>query len=286
MGETICDDCGLILSVNIFEETEVPNLDKRVWNNNGLTYLSRNKDTGLGSIIQKGDVKTPNDFYKFKNQIRHASFYKTTTERNMMHTAGMFLSYYNGNKFLSEILVKYRNMKEAHLLRGLHSEHIAAGIVYYVLKDRGVPISLKKFSKKINVRIKDIMRTTKRVTKRFGKPHIFSDVNSNEIINVILDNVTLYNKDNKVNFYWFVEYVEQFYKKADENISYTDIISAIYVAARITEENRITQSFLSKHYPLSTVTIRNKVKKICLMIDLEYENLKLYEIENIINGVR
>ena len=58
MGETICADCGLILSVNIFEETS-----KTIFIKDDGGVFSRTYDVNkLGSIIERKDVKSKTDY--------------------------------------------------------------------------------------------------------------------------------------------------------------------------------------------------------------------------------
>ena len=178
MGETICADCGLILSVNMFEET---NVSVRISNKAFGNSFSKTRDAdfnGLGSIIGRQDITNRKTFSLFEEQKR--TVYDSSTT-NFRLSASMFLSYYNGKNLLAEATRKYKTMKEEHLVRGLPIENVAAGIVYYVLKDKGTPVSLKEFSRQSKIPIKNIVRTSKRAKKKFG----CTDFNFINIDNII-----------------------------------------------------------------------------------------------------
>ena len=185
MGETICADCGLILSVNIFEESS-----KNIFlTEKSKGYISNNYNQNsndsykLGSIIERKDVKSKTDYALRTNNMR---MNHNDSENKVLVATGIYLSYYNGGKLKNEVIKKFRILKDEHLVRGLPLDDVAAGIVYYVLKERGVPVSLKDYSKKINVPIKNIMRTSKRVTRKFGKPHIFSQLKTDEMLQFLM----------------------------------------------------------------------------------------------------
>ena len=305
MGETICDDCGLILSVDIFEET--------VMLKHGERHSDRSRNfSQLGSIISFSDVNSRRDSSNFVQNLRTTY---SDSENNLMLSAGIYLSYYNGKKLLPEILKRFRIMKEEHLVRGLPIDNIAAGIVYYTLKDKGMPVSLKDFSKKSKIPIKNIMRTSKRVTRRFGKPHIFSHLNLDEIVNETIERIrvrqqtkvvhihprhnrpyTIYannrpifediSSDMRRDCHRFAEYIKQCYDLFNQTFTRSDIIASIWFVGEIYNSQSISTAALAECGGVSEVTIRTKRRSICNDLNLDYDNIKLYTIENIINGVR
>ena len=313
MGETICADCGLILSVNMFEET---NVSVRISNKAFGNSFSKTRDAdfnGLGSIIGRQDITNRKTFSLFEEQKR--TVYDSSTT-NFRLSASMFLSYYNGKNLLAEATRKYTTMKEEHLVRGLPIANVAAGIVYYVLKDKGTPVSLKEFSRQSKIPIKNIVRTSKRAKKKFGCTD-FNFINIDNIITETIerirvrqqDTITIHNrkhksseghvryKNNRTSFediqgdlrrdcYRFAEYVKGCYDLFDETLTKSDIIASMWVVSQIYNSQSITTASLSECGGFSEVTLREKRKRICSNLKLEADKIKLYTIDNIIDGVR
>ena len=86
MGETICADCGLILSVNIFEETSKTVFIK---NNDMLVYTRTYDLNRLGSIIEKKDVKSITDYSLRTTNIRTN---RSESENKVLIATGIYLS--------------------------------------------------------------------------------------------------------------------------------------------------------------------------------------------------
>ena len=213
----------------------------------------------------------------------------------MFVATGIYLSYYNGGKLKNEVIKKYRILKDEHLVRGLPLDDVAAGIVYYVLKEKGVPVSLKDYSKKINVPIKNIMRTSKKVTRKFGKPHIFSQLNTDETVSSIIDKLnsrekTRFKEKIEGNFrmdcYNFVDYAKQCYDNFDLTFTTSDIVAALWIVGQNHNSRSITQLGLADCSTVSEVTIREKARKMCNTLNLDRNKLGSYTTENIMNGVR
>ena len=308
MGETICADCGLILTVNIFEET-----GKNIEFTNG-TFARDGDYNGLGSMIRREDVTNKKSFSFFEQQTRTIYNSSTTSFRV---SASIFLSYYNGKLLLQEATKKYKTMKEEHLIRGLPIENVAAGIVYYVLKDKGISVSLKEFSRQTKIPIKNIVRTSKRAKKKFGSTD-FSFINIDNIITDTIERIRVrqqvtvrrFNKthintpegykifrNNRSTFediqgdlrrdcYRFAEYVKKCYDLFDETLTKSDIIASMWVVSQIHNSQSITTAALSECGGFSEMTIREKRRRICSNLKLEADKIKLYTIDNIIDGVR
>jgi len=307
MGETICADCGLILSVNIFEESKVR------LNNSGSIVLDADFN-GLGSMIVRSDVSDKRSFSLFEQQKRTTY---DSSSRKFRLSASIFLSYYNGKDLLQEATKKFITMKEEHLVRSLPLENVAAGIVYYILKDKGFSVSLKEFSKQTKIPVKNIVRTSKRAKKKFGSTD-FDFTNIDNIITETIERIRVrqqvtvrrFNKthintpegykifrNNRSTFediqgdlrrdcYRFAEYVKGCYDLFDETLTKSDIIASMWVVSQIHNSQSITTAALSECGGFSEVTLRDKRKRICSNLKLDIDKIKLYTIDNIIDGVR
>jgi len=293
MGETICADCGLILSVNIFEETSSIRTFESGNGKYGKSFFGRSDDgVFIGSKMHHKDIKNRKDDILIRENIR---LHNNESEKKVNLASGMYLSYYNGGKLKQEVIKKYRILKDEHLVRGLPLDDVAAGIVYYVLKEKGVPVSLKDYSNKIKVPVKNIMRTSKRVTRKFGKPHIFSQLNTDEMVSSIIDKLNSREKTRfkekiegnlRMDCYNFVDYAKQCYDNFDLTFTVSDIVAAIWIVGQNYNSKSITQVALGDCSTVSEVTIREKARKMCVNLNLDKNKLRSYTTKNIMNGVR
>lgn len=293
MGETICADCGLILSVNIFEETSSIRTFESGNGKYGKSFFGRSDDgVFLGSKLYHKDIKNREGDILIRENIR---LHNNESEKKVNLASGMYLSYYNGGKLKQEVIKKYRILKGEHLVRGLPLDDVAAGIVYYVLKEKGVPVSLKDYSNKIKVPVKNIMRTSKRVTRKFGKPHIFSQLNTDEMVSSIIDKLNSREKTRfkekiegnlRMDCYNFVDYAKQCYDNFDLTFTVSDIVAAIWIVGQNYNSKSITQVALGDCSTVSEVTIREKARKMCVNLNLDKNKLRSYTTKNIMNGVR
>ena len=293
MGETICADCGLILSVNIFEETSSIRTFESGNGKYGKSFFGRSDDgVFIGSKMHHKDIKNRKDDILIRENIR---LHNNESEKKVNLASGMYLSYYNGGKLKQEVIKKYRILKGEHLVRGLPLDDVAAGIVYYVLKEKGVPVSLKDYSNKIKVPVKNIMRTSKRVTRKFGKPHIFSQLNTDEMVSSIIDKLNSREKTRfkekiegnlRMDCYNFVDYAKQCYDNFDLTFTVSDIVAAIWIVGQNYNSKSITQVALGDCSTVSEVTIREKARKMCVNLNLDKNKLRSYTTKNIMNGVR
>ncbi len=292
MGETICADCGLILSVNIFEETAHVNSGIKCKTSKAKFYGRSNDEFILGSKMFNSDIKNRKNHVLMRENIKTVA---NESEKKVRLASSIYLSYYNGVKLRNEVVKKYRILKNEHLVRGLPLDDVAAGIVYYVLKDKGVPVSLKDYSKKTKVPVKNIMRTSKRVTRKFGKPHIFSQLNIDEMVSSIIDKLNSREKtrykekiegDIRMDCYNFVDYAKRCYDNFDLTFTTSDIVAAIWIVGQNYNSRSITQLGLADCSTVSEITIREKARKMCNTLNLDRNKLGSYTTENIMNGVR
>ena len=103
---------------------------------------------GLGSYIM--ETRTKADYFLKREHIR-ARPVTETEKRTILHTR-MYLSYYDVSKaVLDNVPRNYRSLREDRVTRGIPVEHIAAGLSYFMLKEAGYGVTLRKHSNQIKV---------------------------------------------------------------------------------------------------------------------------------------
>lgn len=156
MGERICDDCGLVIQIEAFEETV------RLSTGEDGSFYS--KDLGLGS-------KTT--FMQNAHSARDSS--ERTLEngyRVMRMVVSALRLPFNLNERLEQV---YRELLRKGMLSGSSLETRATAIVYYVLKENRTPSSLDEVCGEFQVQPKLVRRLTRRISKYYGNNVLRND---------------------------------------------------------------------------------------------------------------
>ena len=162
MGEHICNDCGLVIVTELFEETV------HILNNN--SDLVRSADKGkLGSII------TGKGAHRFN---KGASKVVPTHIQQALMYCNMVLSNFSHTPTLKERVENiYMECYNNNLFGRISHEDRASAIVYYALKERGTPIPLKEISKEFEVNPKHIRKLIRRINSLYGNQVNYAETN-------------------------------------------------------------------------------------------------------------
>jgi transcription initiation factor TFIIB len=156
MGERICDDCGLVIQVEAFEETVRLSM--------GEDGSFRSKDYGLGSETT------------FMKRARSSRDESERTLENGYRVMRMVVSSlklpFNINDRLEQI---YRELMAKGILSGSSLETRATAIVYYALKENRTPATLKEVCGEFQVQSKLVRKLTRRITRHYGNNVLRND---------------------------------------------------------------------------------------------------------------
>ena len=174
MGETICDDCGLVLVSGMFEET-VHVLDKV-----GDNIHSADKGH-LGSVI------TGKGSYKF-NRLNNNSTHITTG----ITYCNMVLSGLSDSPAIQERVQEM--YKELYLnLKGFTRysyENRATAIVYYALKENGTPAEMKEVCQEFEVQPKLVKKILRKINTHYGNRINRTPIDPSYYLNRLLRKLT------------------------------------------------------------------------------------------------
>tara|TARA_B100000035_G_C21013448_1_gene560710 strand:+ start:852 stop:1730 length:879 start_codon:yes stop_codon:yes gene_type:complete len=275
LGYHICSDCGLVLNIELFEET--------------TTATESDSKYGLGSVIHGSDSTKTSIKHNLRfNQIKteHRSKFWTEGDIATHNTCMMFLSPYKPYKLSlrGEVEHYYQELQRNRILVGLSSEVRAGGLAYFILKDEKIFVSLKHFEKTTGLHKRDIMRASKKIAKFYRKAHIFGVRDIHNIVTVCLDKSNA-DIDNRNPIYAFVDYVSNHYEAVNVSVSNGEIAGAVYIACKMLGYP-VLQRELASTVNVAEPTLRRHIQNICDLIKIERTILNKYNINEIIGGIR
>jgi len=279
LGEKTCDDCGLVLVVNPFEETtQVIALDDD--DRRGIT-VGR-----LGSYISKHEsYGSSSKFALYREQLRSQP--ETESERRARLLINTTLSYYNsGWDIKDRTHAHYKAMCRERIFRGSSVERRCAGLTYFVLKDAGVVCNIQDHAKYTKVAQNDISKMARRIARNQRKSHVFTNDNHIQKANVLLDKM-----DIEVSQYYrmsvlrMVEYVSRTIEALDMRYSDTMLAATFWWSAKMTGEN-VTQDNICNVWNSSVIGLRFALQKFADIFGLDRKRLSDMDVEDFVSGVR
>jgi len=282
LGYHTCSDCGLVLSVEIFETS-----DKKKLTN----PLASDTTHNLGSHIWRGDEGKLSRKHGlvFQNMRTKRKQFVRQGDNETHSLCMMFISPYK-SLMADRDLVRdrienlYQQLQRQRVLVGYTRDSRAAGLAYFMLKDEGAYVSLKEITKTTGVPTRELIRSAKKIAKFFRKSHIFGQRNLNQMITRCLDNAETPIEDRQ-SIYRLVEYIANYYDALNMRFADSEVAASIWIAGKMTGET-ILQRDVQEAMNVSVVTVRLQVRAICTTLNLDSKRLKQYNVNDVINGVR
>lgn len=271
LGEQICSDCGLVLSVNPIEETVLYTTDSNV-------------TSMLGSVVAKKDIVDSKSYALRREHVRVNP--ESEADRQMRVLCNMILSNYNVTKEIKELTQSYyKTIKRERIFRGVKVEWRAAALTYYVLKENNIITSLKKHEQISKVPKSDISRQAKKVAKFRRNATVFTQRDSIQLANTLLDRLQITSHELRLGIIKLVEYISRNIEQRD--MRFTDnMLGACFYMASVMLEIKITQGQISKSWPCSTVGIRTSTTQLSNIFNFDKTKLRDYDLDAFIMGVR
>ena len=277
LGEVVCNDCGLVQVVRPFEETVSWLSAKEKY------HPTKDNDSakGLGSYIMETRTKTD---YFFKREHIRARPVSDTEKRTILHTR-MYLSYYNVSKIvLDNVPRNYRSLREERMTRGIPVEHISAGLSYFMLKEAGYGVTLRKHSKQIKVEFATIAKYAKRIARHFNKSYVFADQNPVRTLTDTLERMDGVNPEYRQNAILVAEKI--FKHLSDSTIRYTPNMqnSTLWLVARMMGESHSQKKIIKAALNGSEMGIRTSIPEMLSYIGLNKERMLSMSVEEFLSG--
>ena len=279
LGEKTCDECGLVLVVNPFEETThmiaIDDDDKR----------GRSTDR-LGSVIRKSDAYGSKDkFALYREQVRSQP--ESETDRNARLLINSTLSYYNVSRDLKKRAEKYYEMMKRDLFRGLDVERRCASLTFYVLKEADIVCNIQEHSRRTLVRQNDISRLARKIARHQRNSTVFITRNHEQRAQTLMSRMEVDIDDHfRANALRVVEYVSRHVESLDMRFADTMLAACIWMTGQMMERHDITQSAICKHWNSSHVGLRGAMVTLCEIFQVDRKTLFGMQVEDFVSGVR
>lgn len=277
LGETVCVDCGLVQVVRPFEETVSWISAKEKY------HPTKDNDSakGLGSYIMETHTKSD---YRLKMQHIRARPVTDTEKRTILHTR-MYLSYYGVSKeILNNVPRNYRSLFEEKVTRSIPVEHIAAGLSYFMLKEGGYAVTLRKHSNQIKVEFATIAKYAKRIARHFNKSYVFADQNPVQTLRNTLERMDNVSSDYRQSCILVAEKI--FRTLEGSTIRYTPNMqnSTLWLVARMMDEPHSQKAIIKAALNGSEMGIRTSVPEMLGYLGLTKENMLSMSVDQFLSG--
>ena len=256
-GERICNECGLVLVQEMFEET-VHLLDTG-------GNLQHSADKGkLGSVI------TGKGSYKF-NKFGKNSVIPQSIQNGLVH-CNMVLANVAPNLKLNERVEKlYMDLNNKGIFGRSQFEARATAVVFYALRENGTPYSFKEVMGEFEPNLKVVKRLVRKINQTYRNSANYMPINPQYLLEQTLNKIT----DDLVFKRQAIKVLEFFEAKVEQNTfnrgrSY--YASIIWITAKMYVNTQITQVLITKKTGFSRFNIRRQTKEILSMIGLELAN--------------
>ena len=281
MGETVCDDCGLVLVQNALEET-VSLINEETKTSD---YLGRtNSSFNLGSMISIQDLNTKKARVLFNTQKWNQT--ESPSHKKMIKLCNMALSYYNVQFEIKERVPRYyKILQEKHALRGIAIEVRAAALTYYILKEISVATTIKRHSKLTRVTEKEISKSSRVVATVLGKPWIFSQINIDGLVDKVGNQLNCQDNNYLGDVKKLSEQVNQVLDMHCERLTASYLSACFYLVA-IFSRKRYTQAELSRACGTTEVSLRSNMRKLLDKYSIEKDRLYYLSLDDFMDGVR
>jgi len=162
MGEHTCNECGLVIITELFEETV------HILNSSGENVRSADKGH-LGSII------TGEGSYKFNRFKR--SVVPQNIQQGLLHCNMVLANFSPTEPFKERVEKIYMEAYRKNVFGKSSYENRATAVVFYALKERGTPIPLKKVMEEFEVEPKRVRRIIRKLNSLYRNQINFTEVN-------------------------------------------------------------------------------------------------------------
>ncbi len=247
MGELVCDDCGLVLVTEPFEQSSYS------FNANGERI--------------RESWKTPN------TTVSMRSWGKTD---KAIHTGiamcKILLSSLSESKVLRERIESlYRTLYHKHVFTSSTLEDRSAALVYFLLREQNLPYSLKEVCREYDCVEKRVFKLSKKIANHQGKTSIF----------LIRDSRPFAEKHaHKFGDSQFVSKVgrlayhyDELVSKTGDNLRPSSSVVFCYIVS-IAENMAVTQREIAEKTGISTKTIQKETRRL-----LKIKNINKKQIE-------
>lgn len=303
LGETCCDDCGLVISFIPFEETSYLKKlsDVHIGDSHGQHAQNATKgrffatNDGLGSNIPIVDKKSRK---LARTQLRQSSRYRggltqadkefQVIVRNIIYQYGLVGE--TKHDIADRCMKLRRRLQEKHVARGHSAEFMANCITYLIFKEIKIPVSLRRHVSVTGESRKRLSKVTRRWAKHMTNPQIHQqqDVTLmvSNALNLLQTNIgeTL-DSEFREKTHILGIYLEKQYTALD--MSYRNSTNAMCIwMASLMEGYSYRQSDIASVCETTAQTIRLQLRQFYSLFEMDKRMLQQTTVEEFVSGIR
>lgn len=275
LGETVCDDCGLVLLANALEESISITLDKQYENSHlGSTLYSKNvrqivgnRGQNLIDMYRQGDVK------------------KTEVDLRTVNLMSMYLSSLSANSLIGVCEGYYYTLKRNRVFDNLASESRAASVVYYAMREQNIVIKLRDVARVSAESTSLISRYAKKIARFYGKSHVFTTQDPIRLGDSLLGRIPSVTNEQRETSLLFIEYMSRIYDDLDLMMSNNVLAGCIWLATAMIDD-AIPQQTIVENWSASEYGLRKATRDMCQILNIDKSNIHNYDVEDIVKGIR
>ena len=293
LGEEVCDACGYVMVNNIFEEkvslhhNQYDDMGKFQENSGDKTIM------GVGAFINPNDTKGLSTVNKslFKRLARTQKRLMSSAEQSLLSgymECNMVLSPYLPNANLKDRSHHYyRKLWKNHDIRGWTIAVRAVSIVYVVLKENEIAVTLKELSDVNNVPSDKVSKCSKKIARVLGKPWLLANMNLGPWLEKACYNLKLNSNDTLTRDVRKVcEYIHKFVSESNLAFTKTYLAASFWITILLVKNNNLSQKAISEACGCTPQATRITLTSLLPALKVTKEDLKGMTIEEFIGGIR
>ena len=303
LGETCCDECGLVLSFVPFEETTyIKKLqDVHMGDSHGQHAMNATKgkffatNDGLGSNIPIVDAKSRK---LARTHLRQSARYRgglsqsdkefQVVVRNVIYQYGLVNE--SKHDIANRCMKLRRRLQEKHLARGYSAMFMGNCITYLILKEMKIPVSLRRHVSITGENRKRLSKVTRRWAKHMANPQIHQKQDVTLMISSALNLLQTHigeklDSEFREKTHILGIYLEEQYNTLD--MSYRNSTNAMCIwMASLMEGYSYRQSDIASVCETTAQTIRLQLRQFYSLFGMDKRSLQQITVDDFVSGIR
>ena len=299
-GEEVCIDCGYVIVSNLIEESqhmyEFTGDNQLTNSNHGFSYV-RSADFGiLGSrMTQSGGIPIMKGYNRdlIQQLTRTQRRFSQRNERSVTEgylECNMVLAPYLPNMSLKERthLLYKKLLLNHHFSLGDTMPLRAVGLVFYVLKEFGIPITMAELCESNNTNPNKSSKMARKIARCLGKPYILHKMSNSHWAERIGADLEA-SRDYITDVRHVVDKISDLMDSHCIHFSKTYLASCFWLVSRMRckagRYPEFTQVSICKCIGCSEVGMRKALAKILQTLGVNGEQLQILSVKEFTAGV-
>jgi transcription initiation factor TFIIB len=290
-GETYCEECGLVLEENIFEETSAGR-EKDSDPQSDRTHNPNRVGFTLGSMVGTTNVDGTKDRSQTGRTLRRLNQRVSLKSHEKNRSKGFALvtmlvsEFVSSPAFREQAVWNYKRIHDNQVLKGMSLETRAAAVVYYTFKENGISRTIEEICRKNMSHPRQVAKCARRIATFFRKPWILSQKNIDQDVEKYCSQLGV----NRLFTTSAIKLTSLMHNIAEQrymNVNAGFTAACIYLTGILLTPTVAprTQMEISNALNITEVTLRTNLRKALKMVDRTKEDLPHMSYDEFMEGV-